>query len=282
MAIPDFVSRPRLEDYKEQFKDYFHMERKNGVLLVRMHYKGGPVKWTFQAHQACGQVWHTIGNDPENEVMILTCAGDTWIHDGDKEADAATEHHVNQKDPSTVIYEYYLYDTNKLVTNLINDIDIPTIGVINGPGFHTEMGLLCDISLCTPDCEFGDHHFMMGWVPGDGQLLVFQQLIGLKRAAYHLYTGNNIDAQTALEWGLVNEVVPREKIIDRAYELAGTIMKQHRVNRRVTAQLIKRPWKRLITNDYDLHVSNEFYGLQVTQPKHDFEKITKTFHKPEK
>ena len=37
----DFVARPKLEDYKEQFKDYFHMERRNGIILLRMLPGGG-------------------------------------------------------------------------------------------------------------------------------------------------------------------------------------------------------------------------------------------------
>ena len=56
-------------------------------------------------------------------------------------------------------------------------------------------------------------------------------------------------------------------------------MTQRRVNRRVTAQLAKRPWKRLLTDDFDLHIADEFYALEVTKPKHDFDSITKDFKK---
>jgi len=279
MALKGFVPRPKFEEYKEQFKDFFIMERKNGIIMLRMHTNGGPVKWTFQAHNAMSQAWHVVGNDPENEVMILTSTGNFWIAQGDQANDEATEQEAHKIDPSHVIYEYYFYDSNKLVSNLINDIDIPTIGAINGPGMHTEMGLLCDITLCTEDTIFNDGHFINGWVPGDGQYLAFQKLLGDKRATYYLYTGKTIDAKTALELGLVNETLPREKLLDRAWELAESIMQQHRVNRRVMSQLARRPWKRLLTDDFDLHISNEFYGLQVTHPKHDFEKITKPLRK---
>jgi len=276
MELAKFVSRPNFEEYKEQFKDNFIMERKNGVIMLRMHTNNGPIVWTHQAHTAMGQAWHVIGNDPENEVMILTSTGSFWIAKGDQANDEALH---EMQDPDVVSYEYYFYDSNKLVANLINDIDIPTIGAINGPGFHTEMGLLCDITICTEDTVFNDRHFTSGWVPGDGQFMVFQKLIGDKRAAYYLYTGKNIDAETALEWGLVNEIVPREKLLDRAWELAESIMAQHRVNRRVTAQLVKRPWKRRLTDDFDLHIADEFYALEVTKPTHDFDKITKDFKK---
>jgi hypothetical protein len=68
---------------------------------------------------------------------------------------------------------------------------------------------LCDITLCADHAVLFDPHFGdLGAVPGDGQGLTFQELMGLKRAAYYLYASDKIDAQTAREIGLVNEVVP--------------------------------------------------------------------------
>ena len=273
MIPQEFVPRPKFEEYKEQFKDYFIMERKNGIISVRMHTNDGPVIFTHQMHQAIGQLWHVIGNDPENELMILTSTGDKWLALGDEAGD---EDLHKKMDPTDVSYEFYFYDSNKLVSNLVNDIDIPTIAAINGPGFHTELGLFCDVTLCTPDTEFADRHFMSGWVPGDGQFLAFQKFIGDKRAIYYLYTGQAITAKQAYEWGLVSEIVPGDKIMDRAWEIAEGIMKQHRVLRRVTTQIVKRPTKRLFMDDFDLHIADEFYGLEVTKPRHDWDTIMDT------
>ena len=66
-ASTDFVHRPTFEEYKEQFKQHFYLERKNGIILVRMHTNGGPVKWSYQIHNALGQLWRVVGNDPENK-----------------------------------------------------------------------------------------------------------------------------------------------------------------------------------------------------------------------
>ena len=273
-APQNFVPRPKFEEYKEQFKDYFIMERKNGIILVRMHTNNGPVIFNHQMHNAIGQIWHVIGNDPENEVMILTSTGDEWLTRGDEAGD---EELHKKMDPTDVSYEFYFYDSNKLVSNLVNDLDIPTIAAINGPGFHTELGLFCDITICSETAQFNDRHFLSGWVPGDGQYLAFQKLIGEKRANYCIYTGKVIDAKTALEWGLINEVVPKEKLVNRAWEIAEVIMKQHRLLRRVTTQIVRRPIKRLFMDDLDLHLADEFYGLEVTKPRHDWDTITKDF-----
>src|SRR5271163_2783949 len=122
---------------------------------------------------------------------------------------------------------------------------------INGPGFHTEMCLMCDITICTEDTIIYDLHYDIGSVPGDGVHSCFQELLGVKRAAYALLTGQAIDAKTALEYGMINEIVPREKVIERAYTLADHIMTQPRTTRRLTTQIVRRPWRQRITNDLD-------------------------------
>ena len=66
-----------------------------------------------------------------------------------------------------------------------------------------------------------------------------------------MLTGQAIDARTALEYGMVNEVVPREKLLDRAWQLADHIMTQPRITRRLTTQIVRRPWRQRITNDLD-------------------------------
>jgi enoyl-CoA hydratase/carnithine racemase len=134
---------------------------------------------------------------------------------------------------------------------LVNDLEIPTIGLLNGPGFHTEICLMCDISLCTEDTQIFDLHYDIGSVPGDGIHSCFQELLGVKRAAYALLTGEAIDARKALEYGMVNEVVPRDQLIGRAFEIADHIMTQPRTTRRLTTQIVRRPWRRRITDDLD-------------------------------
>lgn len=105
-------------------------------------------------------------------------------------------------------------DATKLLENFIFGIGIPTIAAINGPSpGHTEFALLCDITLAAETATIIDPHLLAGTAPGDGQQLTLQELIGTKRAAYHLYTGQPIGARQALELGLVNEVLPADRLL---------------------------------------------------------------------
>lgn len=247
-----YVDRPQFEIYSRKFAAFFHMERRDGIILVRMHDRGGSAKFDFAAHNAWGQAWHEIGNDPANEVMILTGTGEEWIGNHEMTFEESLE-----KRPAVDVYDEGYYDGLKAIENLLFDIDIPTIAAVNGPGTFTMLGLICDITLCAESAAFFDCHFSMGIVPGDGQHLAFQELIGTKRAAYHLYTGAPIDAHTALQLGLVNEVLPSERLLPRAWEIAAAIMQKPRIVRRMTSQVVRRPWKRRVVDDLQLAYAHE-------------------------
>jgi enoyl-CoA hydratase/carnithine racemase len=259
------VGRPKFEEYKEKYKNFIQMERIDGIILLKMHHKEGPVLWNEIMHNVLPQAWHDLGNDPENQIMILTSTDPYWIGVSDPEAEFCFD------------YDIYYADATKLLENLIFDVDIPTIAAVNGPGFHTEIALLCDITLCTEDAIFQDAHFTLGYVPGDGQLLTFQELIGTKRAAYAMYTGQQINAETAFSMGLVNEVVPRENLVDRALEIAKLILKQPRSTRCMTHHLLTRPWKRRLVNDFQGHIAQEGFAVHNNSPTHDLNKIRKTW-----
>ncbi len=63
-----------------------------------------------------------------------------------------------------------------------------------------------------------------------------------------------------LRYGMVNEVVPKAKLIERAYKLADHIMTQPRVTRRLTTQIVRRPWRQRITNDLDGGFGIQMFG----------------------
>ena len=119
---------------------------------------------------------------------------------------------------------------------------------------------MCDITLCAEDAVIFDLHYDIGSVPGDGIHSCFQELLGVKRAAYALLTGQAIDAQLALEYGMVNEVLPREELIPRAYKIAEHILSQPRTTRRLTTQIVRRPWKKRIVDDLDGGFGIQMFG----------------------
>jgi enoyl-CoA hydratase/carnithine racemase len=256
-----FVRRPRFEDYREKYAPYFNLERRNGILQAQMHTNGGPVLYGLPLHNAWSQLWLDLGNDPDNEVLIFSGTGDKWIAGFDPDFAAQSLHEL----PADVFYDQIYADATKLLEAFIFNIDIPTIACLNGPGLHTEFALLCDITLCAEHAELFDPHFRFHLVPGDGQGLTFQELMGLKRAAYFLYTSEKITAQLAQELGLVNEVLPLERLLPRAWEIAEQIMQKPRAVRRLTSAVLRRQWKRRLVQDLGFHIAHELLGMHLQE-----------------
>src|ERR1700680_2122649 len=247
MSLVDFVPTPKFEEYKERFKQHYKLERRaDGVILVQAHTAGGPIQLSVENHRAGGQLFKAIGADPENEIMIFTGTGEDFMMDADPEG-----FKLEKEDLAYWAYEYAYKDGRINVSSLVNDLEIPTIGVLNGPGFHTEICLMCDLTICSEDAILYDLHYDIGSVPGDGIHSCFLELLGVKRGAYALFTGEAIDAKLALEYGMVNEVLPADKLLKRAWKIADHIMTQPRTTRRLTTQIVRRPWRQRIANDLD-------------------------------
>jgi enoyl-CoA hydratase/carnithine racemase len=256
MSLQEFVATPDFDEYRERFKDFFRLTRSDdGVLLVEAHTQGGPIQLNVENHRALGQMLKTVGADPKNEILILTGSGDEFMMDSDP-----TGFELEEQDLEYWAYEYAYKDGRINASAIVNDFEIPTIGIFNGSGFHSEIVLMCDITLCAEDAVIFDLHYDIGSVPGDGIHSCFQELLGVKRAAYALLTGQAIDAQLALEYGMVNEVLPREQLITRAQEIAAHIMTQPRTTRRLTTQIVRRPWKKRLVDDLDGGFGIQMFG----------------------
>ena len=273
MSLQEFVPTPRFDEYREVFRDFFTMERRDdGVLLVQAHTQGGPVQLSVQNHRALGQMLKTVGADPDNEILILSGSGAEFMMASDPDGFA-----LEDEDMPYWAYEYAYKDGRSNVSSLVNDLEIPTIGLLNGPGFHAEIVLMCDITIAAEGATIFDLHYDIGSVPADGIHNAFQELLGVKRAAYALLTGEAISAQQALEWGMVNEVVPRAQLTQRAYEIADHIMSQPRTIRRLTTQIVRRPWKQRIVSDLDGGFGIQMFGhVAKTRSVHGEQHIRST------
>jgi enoyl-CoA hydratase/carnithine racemase len=256
MSLQKFIDPPKFEEYKERFKDFFLLDRRDdGVLLAKAHTLGGPIQLSVQNHRALGQLLKTVGADPKNEVLILTGSGEEFMMDADPQG-----FELEQQDLEYWAYEYAYKDGRINVSSLVNDLEIPTIGVFNGSGFHSEILLMCDLTIMADDARIYDLHYGISSVPGDGIHSAFTELLGVKRAAYALLTGEAFDAETALSYGMVNEILPGDKLLDRAYTLADHIMSQPRTVRRLTTQIVRRPWKKRIVDDLDGGFGIQMFG----------------------
>ena len=101
----------------------------------------------------------------------------------------------------------------------------PVIGAINGAAVTggLELALGCDFLVASERARFADTHARVGIVPGWRLTVELPEAIGYRRAKEMSVTGNFVDAETALAWGLVNHVVPHDELLPFAQRLASDI-----------------------------------------------------------
>lgn len=261
-----FVKWPTFEEIKEMFKEHFVMDRReDGVVTVRMHTKGGPVIWSMELHDAIGKMWRMLGTDRDTEMIIFTGTGNLWVTDFEAASWAA-----EGDDPAETRYNHMFVDGRRMIIAMIQDVEVPTLGVLSGSGGHTELALMCDLAIAADDITVLDPHMLPGTnnVPGDGIHSCFMELMPARFAVWYLLTGDKMSAQDLLRLGLVSEIVPRERLMDRAYEIADMLMAQNRIVRRLATQLVRRNWRKRIADDLDMAFGTELFGMFCSDELH--------------
>jgi len=134
------------------------------------------------------------------------------------------------------------------------------IAIVNGPAKrHADLALMCDIVIAADDATFEDTaHFHHGSiVPGDGINVIYTMLMGLNRARYLMLTGQVLTAKEAKDMGLVSELLPRDKLLPRAWELAEQLAKKSDTLLRNTRILLTHPLRKAIDDGLDYYLSLE-------------------------
>ncbi|MGE4323792.1 MAG: enoyl-CoA hydratase [Sphingobium sp.] len=149
------------------------------------------------------------GADPQVRAVILTGSGDRAFCVGVdlKELGSSGVTINGDKDP----------------VRSIEACPKPVIAAVNGlaitGGF--ELVLACDVIFAAEEARFADTHVRVGVIPGWGLSQRLSRAIGVYRAKELSLSGNFLSAATAAQWGLVNRVTPRDRLMAEAYELAG-------------------------------------------------------------
>lgn len=250
----------QFEEYKEKFRSVA-MRRENGIIELSLNYDGGPLIWGKYEHAQSdiAAALEAVAHDAENHVIILTGTGDIFC------GPPANRSMTPRGGPER--WELLRYNGMRMMNALL-DMPGPVISCINGPAYRlAQLPLVADIVLASDTALIQDSpHFPNDIVPGDGVQLLFPLLMGANRGRYFLLTGQILEAPELLSLGLVNEVVPLDSLLPRAWELARSFADKDPLLLRYTHMALTATLRELLQRHMGHSLALEgLAGLRISQ-----------------
>lgn len=219
-----------------------------------------------EIEDACRQVqW----ND-DVSVMIVTGAGKAFSAGGN-----VKEMRKRNEDPTVVpihLREWYRRGIQRIPL-AIDNLDVPVIAAVNGPaiGAGCDMAMMADIRIASNKAKFGETFLNLGIIPGDGGSWFLTRQIGYQMAAYLTFTGEVIDAETALKLGMVYKVVEPDDLMQEANALAEVIAGKPPRTLRVAKRLLKQAGRMDLKDFLDVCASNQALAHRTADHKEAIE-----------
>lgn len=212
------------------------------------------------------QAFKTAENDPSIKVIILTGSGEKAFVAG---ADIAEFAHFTAPEG-----EQLAVQGQEILFDFVQNLSTPVIAAINGfaLGGGLELAMACHFRIASENAKMGLPEVSLGVIPGYGGTQRLPQLIGKGKAMELIMTAEMMDAKTALNYHLVNYVVPQIELIPFAENIAKKILKN---SPKAIAQAIKAINANFETNvnGYEIEIKN-FGECFAT---HDFKEGTTAF-----
>lgn len=204
--------------------------------------------------------------DQSVKVLILTGAGSAFSAGGNVK-DMRDKKGIAGGTPYEIAQGYA--GGIQRIPLALHGLDVPTIAAVNGPavGAGCDLACMCDIRIASDRARFAESFVKLGIIPGDGGAWLLQRAIGYQRAAELSFTGDMIDAATALSIGLVAKVVPHDALMDAARELADRIAANPAPALRMAKRLLRQAQTSRL--DETLQLSAAMQALAHHTSEHD-------------
>jgi len=153
--------------------------------------------------------------DPTVRALVITGADGNFSSGADLSGDESNG--LTGRGPQPVLHEMRIVGR---IIGRLHELPKPTIAAVDGVavGVALGMALACDLVIATDRARFMEVFVKRGLALDGGTSWTIPQLVGLRRAKQMAYFGDTVDAATALEWGLINEVVAPDALQGTARE----------------------------------------------------------------
>jgi len=151
----------------------------------------------------------------------------------------------------------------------LENLSKPVIAAVNGFCFtgSFELAMCADIIIASEKAVFGDTHMRFGVVPGGGQTQRLPKLIGVRKAKELLFTCKRLSAEEAEQLGIVNRVVPHDKLLEEARDMAKQILENIPETISITKKLINQSMNLDLDTGLDLEAGYHEGGTIAPSPE---------------
>lgn len=202
--------------------------------------------------------------DPTIKALILTAEGKVFSSGGKLDEMARQ---IQPEVTPAALRQEYRHGIQRLPLALHN-LEIPTIAAVNGMaiGAGCDLACMCDIRIAAPSASFAESFVKVGIIPGDGGAWFLPKIVGMARAVEMSMTGEPVDADTALHWGLVSQVVDADALMSTAQELARKMTVNSADVIRMTKRLLREGQQSSLSSLLEL--SAAYQALAHKTPDH--------------
>lgn len=185
----------------------------------------------YKVHQEGVAALEELRKDEEVRVLVITGSGEKSFIAGADITEFAGKTAVTQR----AIFQ------EKTLFNSIDEFPKPVIAMVNGfcLGGGCEVALACDLRIAGEKARFGQPEINLGIIPGGGGTQRLTRLIGEGKSMEMILMGDMIDAQTALNLGLVNHVYSAEELETKTMELANKIAEKSPIALQMAKEAVK-------------------------------------------
>lgn len=230
--------------YQSKFQHIIVKEedlKDKGILRISLNNPEQRNAITYEMIDSFCSVIEMANIDSQVKVVILTGEGKSFCAGGDIKAMKSKEGmFAGDSFELRSLYENGI----QRIPRLLERIEVPLIAAIDGAavGAGLDLACMCDLRICSDQAKFAESFVKIGLIPGVGGSFFLSRVVGYAKALELALTGKMIDAQSALDLGLVNKVCSSSELMKTANELALEIAQNSAHAVRMTKKAYRQAW----------------------------------------